>query len=80
MLPVFKGNVLHSESGYLECKIEILQDFFDILKDNCNFKGFQFRGQEFKSYKLEPTILREYKGERVSYQKYVEDHYRNFIL
>jgi hypothetical protein len=82
MQPIYKGQLLHSEIGYLECRIEILQDFFDILKDNNNFHGFQFRGQEFKSYNLEPTILRSYKGERVSvekYQIYIEKHYRNFI-
>jgi len=82
MQPTYKKKLLHSETGYLECKIEILQDFFNILSDNNNFQGYQFRGQEFKSYNLEPTILRSYKGERFSVEKYqvfVEKHYRNFI-
>ncbi|MDD5265713.1 MAG: FRG domain-containing protein [Methylococcales bacterium] len=82
MLPTYKGNVLHPEMGCLECKVNVLRDFSDILRENNNFQGFLFRGHQFESYKLEPTILRSYKGERVSvekYQKYVEEHYVNFI-
>jgi hypothetical protein len=82
MLPLFKGNLLRSEMGNIECKIEVLQDFFDILKENNNFQGFVFRGQQFKSHRLEPTILRSYKKNRRSvdeYQKHVEEHYINFI-
>jgi hypothetical protein len=82
MLPKYKNQALHSGDGFFECNIEELQDFFAILNDNNNFQGFLFRGQEFKSYNLEPTILRSYRGERVNveeYQIYIEKHYRNFI-
>ena len=82
MFPKYNGKVTTSKIGYIECKINSVQDFFDLLKDNNNFHGYQFRGQDLESYKLEPTILRLYSGNRAKvdeYQKHVHEHYKTFL-